>query len=337
MKNAYIYPNSSKKKEATNPYLSDFTSSLSTYFNFINKSDPSSSGILNFFKYVNKADIVFFHWIDDLPDKKGGLVQTIALTFLVLLMKLKRIKIFYTLHNKESHYPTHKLLKKYIRNLVGKSTDFVICHSREGLKFADRFTTRNIKYVPHPFRSFNENRSSIKEFDVLIWGSIHPYKGVDKYLNYLTTTSKDSKYRTLVVGKISSPEYEAELMKYNSKTVSIQNKYIDDIGLNGLISKSRVVLFTYNDTSVLSSGALVYSLSQGASVVGPKTGAFLDLNAEGIIEVYESYDELIKKIDFLIQNPGLYDKRIEAFVKNNSWKAFGKEISAWISGYNAFK
>lgn len=330
MKNAYIYPNSVKKKEAKNPYINDFVASLTPYFIFLNQSKHSNSGIFDLFKYINKTDLIFFHWIEDIPDKRGGYFQTMAFYILMLIIKIKKIKIVYTLHNKESHYITKRIPKQLIKKTILKYSDYIICHASEGLKITRKKNVK-IKYIPHPFKEFSKNNDSVdKLYDILIWGSIRPYKGIDEYLKYLEANNLQNKYKTYIIGEIYPPEYETELMKFNSDNIHIENKFIADSTLNELISKSRITLFTYNEKSVLSSGALVYSLSQGAIVIGPKTGAFLDLYSEGLLDVFEDYYDLIKRINFHLNQPNIYLKKISQFTDSNNWKSYGENIFKWV-------
>jgi len=332
MKNSYIYPNTLKTKEEKNPYISDFTNSLSKYFNFLNKDKPTNSGIIDLFKYVSKLDIIFFHWIEDVPDKKGGIAQTFAFYILIIIIKLRRIKIFYTLHNKESHYSTNKFLKKLVKKTILRHSDYIVCHASDGLKLVNNNQKNKIKYIPHPFKKFNvQDNLDEEKYDILIWGAIRPYKGIDEYLKYLISNKLRNKYKTLIIGKIFPKEYEDELMKYNSDKVQIENKYIDDLTLNSLIAKSKITLFTYNEKSVLSSGALVYSLSQGAMIIGPNIGAFQDLYSEELIDVFENYDDLIKKIDSHLKVGNNYSDKIIKFVDLNTWDNYGEKIAKWIA------
>lgn len=329
MKPAYIYPNAQKNKEITNPYLKDFVYSLSNHFYFVNKDKPAKAGIADVFKYINKIEIIFFHWIEELPDKKGGYIQSLLFIILLFILKIKRVKVFYTLHNKESHYTSNNFLKKVIKRLILRQSNYIVCHASSGLNIVSN--TKKVKYIPHPFRitqiTFN---SQPKTYDILIWGSIKEYKGVDAYLKYLKSRNLENKYNTLIVGKVHPPEYETELLKYKSKKITIENKFINDDTLNKLIAQTSIVLFTYNEKSVLSSGALVYSLSQGALVIGPKAGAFHDLKNEGIIDVFENYDQLIEKVDFYLKSPNSFSARTEQFAKDNSWENFGNKIAQWV-------
>jgi glycosyltransferase involved in cell wall biosynthesis len=332
MKTAYIYPAGRTPKTA-NPYINDFTDSLSEYFYFINKSKFSKIGILDLYKYINKIDLVFFNWIEDIPDKRGGLFQGIILLFSIVLLKIKGIQIFYTLHNKESHYQKNTQLKKLIRKIILKNADFILCHSSEGINILN---LENIKsktlYIPHPFR---QGISSVvikeKKYDILIWGAIRPYKGIDAYLRFLASKDLLNAYKTIIVGQILPEEYEIELNTYQSESIKIINQYITDEALNELISQTKLVLFTYNENSVLSSGALIYTLTQGADIIGPNAGAFKDIYREGLIDVFDRYEELIEKIDFRLKSSSNNREKINNYIKENSWKKFGMKLSGWIN------
>jgi hypothetical protein len=101
--------------------------------------------------------------------------------------------------------------------------------------------------------------------------------------------------------------------------------------LINLVDESQFVLFTYSDSSVLSSGALMDTLTMGAGIIGPDTGAFSDLAEEGIIRVYKDFSD-IKEIH---SNPDLSvinsDAKL-AFLKANTWEAAGERIKRLIAG-----
>jgi beta-1,4-mannosyltransferase len=332
-KNAFIYPPSGKSGTASNPYIEDFTACLSSEYNFINCGVHSNSSILNLYKYLNKTDIVFLNWIEDLPDKRGGIIQVIAFLIVLLILKVKKVRIFYTLHNKESHYPTYLRIKKIVRKSIFRYADFILCHSSEGLKILDNNNIKaRIRYIPHPFKkSESEIAGNEKKYDILIWGAIRPYKGVDNFLRHIESRNLLNKYNTLIIGKIFPEEYRVLLDGFKSETIEIVNKFIDDDSLNTLIDQSKIVLFTYNDNSVLSSGALIYSLSREAWVIGPDAGSFRDLYREGIIETFDNYDELVEKIDLQLAAPKNNREKINHYVHENSWDSFGIKLADWIN------
>jgi beta-1,4-mannosyltransferase len=331
-KNAFIFPSAGHTLKVSNPYVDDFAASLSEYFNFVNSFKPSKSGILNLYFYLGKIEIVFLNWIEDLPDRRAGLLQTLLLVILLYILKIKKIKVFYTLHNKESHYSSNRNLKKWLRKFLLNKADFILCHSTEGLNVLSNLKiSGTARYFPHPFKT-NISAAPVREkkYDILIWGSIRRYKGIDIYLDYLQSKNILHKYRIMIVGKIFPAEYENELYRFKSDSIQIENKFIDDDALNELIDQSKITLFTYQEKSVLSSGALIYSLSQGALVIGPHTGAFKDLYNEGLIDVFENYDDLMEKINLHLNDPTEYYERIQAFIARNTWNVFGSKVAEWI-------
>ena len=334
MKNAYIYPN---VYVDDNPYLQDFVKSLASGYRFLNLKKPGCLGILSAFIFMRKADIMFFNWIEDLPDKRGGRLQTYAFLFILNMLKRRKIKVFYTLHNRESHYPTNKKLKEKLFNTILQKADYILSHSSEG---AEILIKKNIPlekflYLPHPFNTVKvTSREKDKRFDILIWGALKPYKGIDSYLKYLESQNLLNKYKTRIVGKIYPADYEKELMRFKSDSIDIQNRYIDDDKLNDMIDKSRIVLFTYKESSVLSSGALIYTLGRGANVIGPDTAAFSDLGKEGLLKTYDTYPEMIDRIDEVLKNPFSSEEKINEYITENSWKNLGNRICCWIGDFS---
>ena len=70
------------------------------------------------------------------------------------------------------------------------------------------------------------------------------------------------------------------------------------------------------------------SLSKGAKIIGPDSGAFKDLAKEKLICTYNNFDELI---NILRSDKFVVDKnRLDNFLELNSWNNFAKNISLKI-------
>lgn len=329
---AYFYPNPSTK-ESLNPYITEFINSLSTKIEFCNLKTKYKSGILDAFRFFWKIDVLFLNWIEDLPDKRGGFLQSFALIILVYIIKIKKTKIFYTLHNKESHYKSHRILKNFLRSFILKKADCILCHSTEGKAILTKLNLPedNFQYHPHPFyvdKLFKSTKN--KEYDILIWGAIRPYKGIDKYLKYLQSRGLLSRYKTKIVGSILPVSYENELNQYKSTLIEIENVYIENETLDELIDISRIVLFTYDESSILSSGAVIYSLGRGANIIGPNAASFRDLNKEGLIHVYNDFEDLIRQIDYTLIHSDITHEKIASYIEMNTWSKFGDRIMDWM-------
>lgn len=307
------------------------TGALSFNNQVINDGNPSEIGIFDIFKYLRKIDLVYLNWIEELPRRRGGMTQTLVFILLFGYLKLRRKKIVWTLHNKKSHTAKHEIFKSILINLLLRRSDLIITHASEGLTLIPD-KTRKV-YFPHPVSSIiriNPN-PVLKNYDIIIWGSIKEYKGVDTFLYYLIKEGLIHKYKIVIAGTVIGSELEDQLKiidkEYNN--VTLINRFVEKNELMELIEQSRIILFCYHSESILSSGALMYSLHFNSTIIGPNVGAFYDLAEEGIIFTFEHYDDLIMTIDEQINDTSLKAKeeakKLE-FMEDNSWEAFSEKV-----------
>lgn len=322
-----------------NPYIDDLIQSCSKYINFINLDKPSKIGIFDIIKYIARIDYIFFNWIEKLPENKGGRVQSLVLVLLLPILKIFSVKIVWTMHNKLSHSLEHVYWKKLLFKKMLKYSNIILTHSSEGITYGETIVQgagKKIHYYPHPIKDRRLVSHLKKQYDLLIWGTISPYKGIDKFLEYIEQNNLEKKYQILIVGKITNKEYEKKLEQYKSKQIIIENKFIEDKLLQELITKSKLVLFTYSQSSILSSGVLMDSLGYGANIIGPDVGAFSDLANEHIINIYTDFTDMFKIIDEQLNDESKTDiiKKSEKFLEDNSWEKFAENIVHLLDSSN---
>jgi glycosyltransferase involved in cell wall biosynthesis len=332
LKKIYLYPISARNDKIVsfNPYTFDFVDYIGEYYEVVNKNNPSGKGILNILWYLFKIDYVFLNWIENLPEKKAGTFQSLFFLTLVFFFRLTRVKIVWIMHNKLSHNKDHLFLKKIIFNTLISHADFIISHSNEGISYAGSIkpgSEKRTHYFPHPVKDRRMETNEEKQFDILIWGTLSPYKGILEFLRLLHEKDLQNKYTILVIGISTSKEYYDSLLQYTNDNITLKDDFLSDDILRSLINQSKIVLFTYAKSSILSSGVLMDSIGFGATVVGPYVGAFADLSKEGIISTYHDTVDLFAVIDGLIAKQENYDTpQIEDFLKANSWEEFAKNI-----------
>jgi beta-1,4-mannosyltransferase len=335
---AYVYPISAfGDRIIPNPYLDNLMDSLSEYFDFVNRENPSSKGILDIASYVNKLDYIFLNWIEDIPDKKGGFMQVLFFITLVRLLKWKKIRLIWTMHNKLSHYKSNLRLKRYLFRFLIRNCDFILTHSTEGIRYAVEYKEKRlpqkIKFLPHPlenrFIEFKENPDD----DILIWGSVIPYKNIDGFLEYLHMRGFENKYKIRIIGKVKPDSYERVIQSYCNNAITLENRYIPDEILTDLVANSKIILCTHAGESVLSSGALMDSLSFGATVIGPDLAAFKDARNEGLITTYQTFEQLVLLLDQALLLPRKMNNNLQGFIEKNNWSQFAKQIMRWIITY----
>lgn len=327
---AYIYPRTKRGKNTTNnPYLKNLIGSIREDIVFLNESKPTTKGIFNLIHYISKIDYLFLNWIEDLPDKKWGLFQTVFFYFVLLSKRLLGIKVIWTIHNKISHFPGNLRIKKFLFRQLLRRSDVIITHAEEGVRFAEKLypgVSRKILYFPHPIVPLNFPRVyPPKKYDVLIWGSLSPYKGIHDFLEFLHLKGVSEQFRIMIVGKTVSESFYHQLKQYTNTHITIRNEFVSKDELASLIFESKVVLFTYSGESVLSSGALIDSIAHYANIMGPDVGAFQEMGKLGIISTYNDFSELIHLLKNLNeQTEKLKQDRVREFIHNHTWEKFGQ-------------
>jgi len=323
--NIYIYP----ARDLENPYIENVIDTLESETCFVlNKNKTNKYGILDLLMNILKVDTYYLNWPENLADRRFGFLQSIAFVCIFTILKLFNKKIIWMMHNKISHSKKGLLSKIVIFYILINKSDIVLTHAKEGISFGNTFlkNKRPIYYFPHPFENkmHKIKKQNEKNIDILIWGSISPYKGIDTFLEYLDLHALSNKYKIHIVGKISDEKLKNRLEKYENKNIIIEDTFVDENELEQLFSRTKLVLLTYAGYSTLASGALMDTLSYGVNVIGPDVGAFRDLREEGLIKTFSNYDDLIVKIDeSLSENKNNAEKSI-AFILKHSWENFGQ-------------
>jgi glycosyltransferase involved in cell wall biosynthesis len=328
---AYIYPITNRNQGGIlNPYLDNFMQSMAEEVIFINKNSPSDIGILNLFKYISgKLNYVFLNWIEDLPDKKLGKFQCILLVYVLFpVLHLKKTKIVWTLHNKLSHYAINIDKKKWLLSKLVIHSDVILTHASEGVKFIQGINPsagKKVVFLHHPVNDLKlPNVIKKKNIDFLIWGTIQPYKGLVEFFKLFNQIPDLSKFKIVIAGKVPDKNYLRKLEEVLPNTVELKNKYIPFDILEQMMYESKIILFTYKSDSILSSGALMDSLITGTKILGPETGAFIDLKKAGLVDTYTKVSELIKILEEYNNGPNI--DSLKKFWNMNNWKAFGKRL-----------
>ncbi len=333
---AYLFPISARaSRKVTNPYIENFINSLEDNFKFLNKNMPSQTGVFDVFRYINEVDYIFFHWPENIAERKQGIIQTLVLFFIIIIARLKGINIAYVVHNKISHSKKRHKTKRFIARMMAAKSRLLITHAGEGIDFIKSLTQKNKKvfFFPHPIDASGPSRKEKKDIDVLVWGNIAPYKGVHNFLARLKNQETQWNGTVLIAGKVSSPDYYQELISVKPGNVTILDDFIDDDKLHTLINRSRIVLFPYHRKSILSSGAFAKTLAYPVHIIGPACGAFLDFKELKHIHTFETQNQIYDKIrEILSENYHEPDPEIIKKLKvDYSWISFGKALKSYLN------
>lgn len=337
MKLAYLYPVTARyNSNIVNPYLDEFQQCLKEDFKFVNSDKPSNLGIIDLIKYYIRVKYIFLHWPENIPDRKYGLIQSIFLLIILWVSPVFSKKIIWTMHNRVSNARSNLFLKKILfKNLVRHSTR-IITHASDGKNIAREISRKSESktfVIPHPVninQSITTNQTD-QNIDILIWGTIVEYKGIDKFLEYLHTSGNSGKFTICIAGKVLNESYHSVIRNVLCDKVTLINEYLDKQKLFELASRSQIILFPYSKAGVLSSGVLMDSLSWNTVILGPDVGAFSDLATDNLIFSYTNFDALVETASKILQGTLHIDhSRVNFFLNENTWGKYANKLLTLI-------
>lgn len=321
----YIYPTYTPSRDKSgNLYIKYFHDAFHHDRFFSVKNRLWQIGITSLFFNLD-ADVFVIQWVDLIPFKKFGKIQFVIFLILIKLLScIKSKRIVWILHNKHAHNGKSKLVD-YGMNFIAKYSYCVVTHSDEGVTFFnERYPQYKGKchYIPHPVYSLDTIQPSEKQWDYIIWGGISRRKRILEFLNFAKESSYFDDKKILICGNCSDKRYDEEIKKLLWDNVTYINRFVADAELRDLICKSGCILFTYNVDSLLSSGALIYSLNFCKPIIGPNSGNFYDL--KGIVSCYDGFEDIPSLTT--IDNTEL----IRKYIIDNTWAQFPDKLRTII-------
>lgn len=309
----YMYANGS------NDYILRVKELMQEDFEVVNK--VTTLGIFDILLKLHKCDLLYFNWIADIADRRFGYLQIIVLFFILVVCKITGIRVAWFIHNDLSHSKKNRFAKKLVERMMMVFADISFSHSHE-ISIAPKL--KRLDVFEHPVDHMKHLDEKDQEIDLLVWGSVSPYKGVHEFAEFNYGSSKLDHQNIMVAGKFTSDAFFEETSRYSKENIRFINDVQSEEALEELFRKSRYVLFCYRSRSVMSSAALCKSLSYGKTVIGPNIGSFKELGRKGLIYTYESFEEMADIVLRLKQTNKQVDKgSISAYIQSTSWQEFG--------------
>src|SRR5450432_1517111 len=275
---AYVYPNVAKNKMgSSNPYIENLKKTLANN-DFIVDQSVGKNAFLDFLFKGFRANVLVLNWIENLPSRRFGVVSSLIFIPYIFLMKTRNVKIIWIKHNKVAHDKYFFWLKKWLQNILSFALDQIIEHSYD----SDLTNGRKAAFIHHPanvqIHDILTPLPDVKpEIDLLIWGTIWPYKGVREFLEFAKNDEGLRKLKIHIIGRSADKGYWNEIAKHKGGNIEMHNEYLQLDVLKELFNNSRFILFTYRKETIMSSGALIDSLIACKKIIAPNCGAFGDI------------------------------------------------------------
>ena len=320
----FYFPQPDSGGKYQNPYSYNFKHGLQQFFDVVD-SEKSQTKLksLGLLTHSAAAHIYILNWVESIPHLRFSLFQTMIVLFSLKIMKLRNSEIVWMFHNIRPHQGEN-WKTRLISDWLFENASLIISHSREAANYAKKKAKCKVIYRCHPVTEIKLAEVSLKDpFDVFIWGSIYPYKGIMEFLSNPVISQLNLKIK--IIGQCTDKTLDAQIRSYVKGHVIYENRKADYSEIAANCKSAKFVLFTYVGKCVSSSGALIDTIVMGGIPVGPKIGAFDDLSKDGVCLVYSDTEELVRILKG--NNSTFSEIKRKTFISDNSWENFIENLS----------
>lgn len=327
-KRLYYYP-PLKGGPYGNPYSDNYREALSRRFRIVNIPRVPHCGLsISFFFASLRADVYVLNWLEDISYRRFGHWQFALAKLGLWIIRQRGKQVVWMFHNMQPH-DGHSVDTRWLHRYLFRHAQLIISHSQEAAAFARRQAEGRVEYVCHPVTPFHldlKDTPAPPPCDVLIWGTVVPYKGVAEFL--AEARQRQCPLRIRVLGKCPYADLTATIEGLCGGDIVFDNRRASFEELAMAIRASRVVLFPYVGGSISSSGALIDTVALGGTPVGPRRGAFKDLSDEGVCLTYNDYDDLFR---LLTSQRSIDPSAREAFIEANTWTHLAEVVEKYMA------
>lgn len=276
------------------------------------------------------ARVIHLHWLDELVapilwsrSRTLARLKVAAIVFQVSALRLIGVRIVLTLHNLHSHESLNPQLETDVLSRIANSVSDVVVHSESAANRVEAtylsLRKRKITIIEHPnYDGFYANRDDVISninarrsdlIELLFFGNIRPYKGVEEAVDAMAHLSR-SDIQLTIAGAVADAPLKKRLQEaaHRNPRISLQLGKINDGHVFELFSKSDVVIVPFRRT--LTSGSIVLAMTMGRPVISTPEAKVLDLidNTNGYLCSFKEMPALLDSLD----NTTLSNMRIAA-------------------------
>ena len=298
------------------------------------------------------ARILHLHWIAPLTSEmiwsKQVPVYWLRLGLLVLdllICKLRRRKIVWTVHNKLSHESANPKRERTTRRLLSNIVDHMIFHSLSARRSFDEDVSitkdGHASIIPHgnyigiyeastevEERLVRQLRIDDKCTVILFFGKLRAYKGVEQLIRAFSKAPNPN-LRLIVAGKPANPQASSEIETAANEDPRIISYlgFVPEEEVAPLHRLAHVIAIPFEQT--LTSGSVILAMSLGKPLLLPETAKVLDIVDEHSALLFSDQEQLVEHLNNLprldLQEMGL---RNISTARTLDWDDIGRKVAA---------
>jgi len=312
---SWIYPGEGDKEESISN-LSDVEYLIDTY-------NPLSL-LAAIKKIPEDTDLVIINW--------WTLFWQPGMAVLSIGLKRKGIRTVFLCHNLFDH--SSKGIKTSVPKVLLKTSANYIVHSKE-LQQQLMGINKDSKVMLRLHPIYNQFPSADVEFEkrgrleVLFFGFIRPYKGLDDLLKAVELAGRDDVYLT-ISGEVWGDKEDLikKINSYDIKNIDLNLKYSDEQSVANMFERADIVILPYR--SATGSGVVALAYNYGKPVLSTNVGGLKEAiipGRTGWLVPPNSPEDIAKIISVITREETMKMRRsVEKFCEENSWDNFAKAI-----------
>jgi beta-1,4-mannosyltransferase len=253
---------------------------------------------------TKEARFINFNFLENIiaRNKFEAYVKYYKRCMLLLLCKLFRKDVIFTMHNRIPHDSAYERLSKRIMIKQIKQAKMIHIFSEKSKEILAEYSNgikidQKCYYIPHPnyLNDYNteilidrEKYALKNEMIVLFFGQVRKYKNVELLID-IANRMKNEQIVFLIAGRPESDEYAKELCSRieDGAKVKTEFRFLPDKEIAAWIKISDIVVFPYNKRSSLTSGTVFLAASKGKSVICPNIGTMDQMRDKEAFFIYD--------------------------------------------------
>ena len=236
---------------------------------------------------------------------------------LFLRFFLPNKKFVYTVHDLENHTgeKAKNILAQKFNHQILKSNSHVVIQNKDDYNkvlqdYKEKSAT--IHFIPFGqleiYKYYNTAGIKVPESDILFFGRISPYKGIEYFIEAAKKLKED--FPTLKATIAGSGKFYFDTKEIeNNKSFTVINKFIESDELVALIKACKIVICPYTDAT--QSGVALTAFVFNKPVIATQTGGFKDVIKNGLngyLVPVKDAEAIYEKAKLLLENPQLFEK-----------------------------
>lgn len=276
--------------------------------NYLEASGFEVDSFKSAIKHIKDYSIINLNFFETIHSKNTLMcyIKFIAKHMVIRWLKWNKIKIVYTVHNKQGHDTRFSWMDRSLMRLLALKADRIVILCNETRSYMatlfskEEYDKIKDKFVRIPLvnyiDSYHDDGTDYRkdwnvdgnEMALLFVGAVRPYKNIELILNAANYYRKaNMKFIIAGSGNRDYVEFlEKHLADKKYDNVIFEPKFVENSEMAAYARSCDVFVLPYNKKSALNSGTCLYAFSFERNVICPLIGTVKDIEP-GLVYSYD--------------------------------------------------